>query len=518
MQRRNFLKYLALLFSAIIYLPESVKSAVRQVFIKGTKNIRIYSKAEKIDTVVPFIRKWDHIFIPVEDFAQAMHYGLYTNEEKKKCVLYIARDRITFTANNTFIKVNDELVQVPMESIWEDGEVWAPLTYFIPVMSKYSALFLQYDESGKKISVEPNDINISEVQIFEKENGTLIRVSASKKFSEKDIVLDIRNNYFHIDVYGGKINPERFATISGAGIISKVEGIQLGETASLVFKLKGDILSRDLVLNGDSNDFYVNLRTRESLSDEESDREKLKQELESQRKRWMIDTIVLDAGHGGKDPGAIGYSKSKEKDLVLLITLKLGKIINKHMPDVRVVYTRQKDVFIPLWKRTKIANDVDAKLFVSIHCNASTSRRPNGFETFFLSSEKDEKAKDVVLKENSAIEFEESHDQKRYEGLNFILATMLQSVNVKRSQFLATNIQTSLESKLKKLGMTNRGVKQGPFWVLVGATMPNVLVESGYLSNRHEEKLLKKNTTQQKIAAGIFAGIQKYKAEIEEAS
>ena len=218
MQRRNFLKYLALLFSAFIYLPESVKSAVRQVFTKGTKNIRIYSKTEKIDTVVPFIRKWDHIFIPVEDFAQAMHYGLYTNEEKKKCVVYIARDRITFTANNTFIKVNDELVQVPMESIWENGEVWAPLTYFVPVMSKYSALFLQYDESGQKISVEPNDINISEVQISEKENGTLIRVSASTKFSEKDIVLDIRNNYFHIDVYGGKINPDRFATISGAGI------------------------------------------------------------------------------------------------------------------------------------------------------------------------------------------------------------------------------------------------------------------------------------------------------------
>ena len=518
MQRRNFLKYLTLLFSAYLSIPESVKSAVRQVFMKDAKNIRIYSAAEKIDRVIPFIRKWGHIFIPVEDFAQAMHYGLYTNEEKKKCVLYIGRDRLTFTANNTFIKVNDELVQVPMESIWMDGEVWAPLTYFVPVMSKYSSLYLQYDESRQKISVEPNDINISGVQILEKENGTLIRVSASKKFSKKDIVLDIRNNYFHIDVYGGKISPDKFATISGAGIISKVEGIQLGETAALVFKLKGNILSRDLVLNEDSNDFYVNLRTRESLSRQESDREKLKQELEAQRKRWMIDTIVLDAGHGGKDPGAIGYSKSKEKDLVLSITLKLGKIINKNMPDVRVVYTRQKDVFIPLWKRTKIANDVDAKLFVSVHCNSNRSHRPNGFETYFLSSEKDQKAKDVVLKENSAIEFEESHDQKRYEGLNFILATMLQSVNVKRSQFLATNIQTSLELKLKKLGMSNRGVKQGPFWVLVGATMPNVLVESGYISNRHEEKLIKKNTTQQKIAAGIFAGIQKYKAEIEEAS
>jgi len=518
MHRRNFISSLTILTTSFLTIPQSLKSVFAQVFNPNRSQIRVFSEAEKIDTMIPFIRQWGYTYISVEDFAQAMHYGLYSNEEKKKCVLYIAKDRITFTADNTFIKVNDEMVQVPLGAIWHEGEVWAPLTYFVPVLSKYSAMFLRFNESKQKLSVEANDINISGVQVLEKENGTLIRVSATQEFSEKDIVLDIRYNHFHIDVYGGKINPDRFATIPGAGVISKVEGIQLGETASLVFKLKGKIISRDLVLDEDSNDFYVNLRTQESLTQEESDHDKIKKELEAQRKRWMIDTIVLDAGHGGKDPGAIGYRKSKEKDLVLPITLQLGKLINKNMPDVRVVYTRQKDVFIPLWKRTKIANDVDAKLFISVHCNSNNSRRPSGFETYFLSSEKDEKAKGVVLKENSAIEFEDKKDQQRYEGLNFILATMLQSVNVKRSQFLATNIQTSLESKLKKLGMSNRGVKQGPFWVLVGATMPNVLVESGYLSNSHEEKLLKEKTTQRKIAEGIFAGIKKYKSDIEKAS
>jgi N-acetylmuramoyl-L-alanine amidase len=518
MYRRKFISSLTILTTSFLTIPQSLKSVFAQVFNPNRSQIRIFSDAEKIDTTIPFIRQWGYTYISVEDFAQAMHYGLYSNEEKKKCVLYIAKDRITFTADNTFIKVNDEMVQVPLGAIWHEGEVWAPLTYFVPVLSKYSAMFLRFNESKQKLSVEANDINISGAQVLEKENGTLIRVNATQKFSEKDIVLDIRYNHFHIDVYGGKINPDRFATIPGAGVISKVEGIQLGETASLVFKLKGKIISRDLVLDEDSNDFYVNLRTQESLTQEESDHDKIKKELEAQRKRWMIDTIVLDAGHGGKDPGAIGYRKSKEKDLVLPITLQLGKLINEHMPDVRVVYTRQKDVFIPLWKRTKIANDVDAKLFISVHCNSNNSRRPSGFETYFLSSEKDEKAKGVVLKENSAVEFEDKNDQQRYEGLNFILATMLQSVNVKRSQFLATTIQSSLELKLKKLGMSNRGVKQGPFWVLVGATMPNVLVESGYISNGHEEKLLKEKTTQRKIAEGVFAGIKKYKSDIEEAS
>jgi N-acetylmuramoyl-L-alanine amidase len=518
MQRRSFLEYLAGVFSFFFFLPVALKSSPFRSIQTKNEEINVVSDAERIDSSIPSLQKWGYLYISVEDFAQAMHFGIYTNDEKKKSVLYLQKDRITFTANNTFVKVNDQIVQVPLESVWVEGEVWAPLKYFIPLINKYSVLYVNYNSESRKITVEPTGVNITGVRITEKENGTLIQVQASRKFEERELVLDIRNNYFHIDIYGGKVDPERFSTISGAGIISSVEGIQLGETASLMFKLKGNILSRDLVLNDDSNDFYVNLRTRESLDSGESERERIKQELEEQRQRWMIDTIVLDAGHGGKDPGAIGYSKINEKDLVLPITLELGKIIEKELPEVRVVYTRTKDVFIPLWKRTKIANDVDAKLFISVHCNSNRSRKPNGFETYFLSSEKDEKAKDVVLKENSAIEYEESQDQERYEGLNFILATMLQSVNIKRSQFLASKIQNSLKLKLDKLGMASRGVKQGPFWVLVGATMPNVLVESGYISNKYEEKLLRQKTTQKKIADGIFTGIKEYKSEIENAS
>jgi N-acetylmuramoyl-L-alanine amidase len=226
---------------------------------------------------------------------------------------------------------------------------------------------------------------------------------------------------------------------------------------------------------------------------------------------------VLDAGHGGKDPGAIGYNKIKEKDLILPITLKLGKKLNQNLKDVKIVYTRKTDVFIPLWKRTQIANKANGKLFISVHCNSSVSKSSNGFETYFLSADKDEKARGVVLKENSAIEFEETVDRQRYEGVNFILATMAQSAFIKQSQYLASVIQKSLKSRLEKIGMTDRGVKQGPFWVMVGATMPNVLVECGYLSNKYESKKLIKSTTQDKIADAICQGIIKYKKDIEDA-
>ena len=510
MLRRSFLVSFSGIFSALTFFPRRLLSKLLPV----SGSYRLYSSSFQIETEIQTITSMELEFISIEDFAQLMHFGIYTNEEKRKSVLYLERTKVTFTAENTFIKINSQVVQVPLECIWQDDEVWIALKYFVPLISKYTPIFATLDQTGRIITIEQTDVNITGIQIAKKENGTLIEVQSSRRFSDKDIVLDIRNGYFHIDIYGGKINPESVSAVPGGGIIENVQGFQMGEMASIAFKLKHDILSRDLVFSDSSPDFYVNLRTSEGLGDND-ERDRIREDLDEQKKRWLIDTIVLDAGHGGKDPGAIGYNNIREKDIVLPIILKLGRIIEEKMPDVNVVYTRKRDVFIPLWKRTKIANDADAKLFISVHCNSNKSSRPNGFETYFLSAEKEDKAKDVVLKENSAIEYEESRDQKRYEGLSFILATMLQSVNVKHSQFLATNIQESLLTKLDKLGMSDRGVKQGPFWVLVGATMPNVLVESGYVSHKHESRLLSSETTQKKIAEGIYIGIEKYKEKIE---
>jgi len=512
MLRRKFIINLAYLISSCLTFPHNLLA-------KFKKNVqpdalRIFSQTYRIEAEIPIWHKWNYDYISVEDFAQAMHYGFYTNEQKRKTVLYVEKDRITFTADNTFVKLNDQMLQIPLECQWHEEEIWVPIDYFITILNKYTILKMSHDKTAQRLSIELLEVNITGLRISPKENGTLIEVFTTRRFNEKDIVLDIRNGYFHIDIYGGKIDKESISAIAGMGIISKVEGFQLGETASIAFKLKKDIISKDLVLNEDSNNLFINLRTSATLA-REDDREQVKNDLEEQKKRWLIDTVVLDAGHGGKDPGAIGYSKAREKDIVLPITLALGRMIEEQMPEVNVVYTRNKDVFIPLWKRTKIANDVDANIFISIHCNSNRSRSISGFETYFLSADKDERATDVVLKENSAIQFEESEDRERYEGLGPILATLMQSANVKQSQYLASQVQNSLKGKLDKLGMSNRGVKQGPFWVLVGATMPNILIETGYISHKHEELLLKKSTTQKKIAEGILNGFKQYKEDIE---
>lgn len=522
MYRRRFISLISVLTSSPLLIPKKSLAKLSKGFrildeaFLQSGRIFLRSKSLRVNESLQLMARWDYAFISLEDFAQNLHFGIYTNDQKRKSVLYMEKDRITFTADNTFVKFNQQMLQIPLACRWHDGAVWIPLEYAVKLLNKYTVFRVVYNPESKELRVEETDVNITGVRITGKENGTLINVFSTKKFKKKEIILDIRNNWLHIDIYGAKVDPASLGAVQPSGIISRVQAFQMDETASLSFKLKKKVLSRELVLDPSNNDFHVNLRTKELIAENE-EREKIKKDLEEQKKRWMIDTIVLDAGHGGKDPGAIGYSKVKEKNLVLPITLALGKLIQQKMPEVRVVYTRKKDIFIPLWKRTKIANDVGADLFVSVHCNSNNSRRPNGFETYFVSAEKNTKATDVVLKENSAIEFEETQDRMRYEGVNFILATMLQSDNIKHSQFLASNVQNSLKSKLTKIGMSSRGVKQGPFWVLVGATMPNILVESGYISNKYEEKLLKKKTTQKKIAEGIFNGIRKYKDEVEKA-
>lgn len=510
MVRRIFIEKFSKLLGLLYLLPSRI--------IASWSNVRIQDRFLEIKNLnnqvkkIQLIKIGNQNYISLEEFARVLHFGIYTNEAKKKTVLYLDNQRITFTADNTFVIVNNSVIQILFSCKWYNNSVAVHVFSFSKIISKYTPLKMDIDESYSELSLSKADVNISGLKISTKENGTMIHVYAEKKFDAKNILLDIRNNWFHIDIFGGKIDTTSISAIQGAGIISEIQGFQLGETASIALKLKGKILSKDIAFQQDGDDFYVNLRTRH-IADNNTDT--TNRELEEKKKKWYIDTIVLDAGHGGKDPGAVGYGKLKEKDIVLPIVLELGEIIKRNMPDTNVVFTRNRDVFIPLWQRTKIANEADGKLFISVHCNSSTNRNARGFETYFLSADKDSKATDVVLKENAVIEFEDSVDKQKYEGVNFILATMAQSAFIKQSQYLASLIQNSLRNKLEKSGMKSRGVKQGPFWVMVGATMPNVLVETGYISNKTESNLLKQKSTQQKIAQAIYEGINTYKQDIE---
>jgi N-acetylmuramoyl-L-alanine amidase len=234
-------------------------------------------------------------------------------------------------------------------------------------------------------------------------------------------------------------------------------------------------------------------------------------------------TVVIDAGHGGKDPGTRG-SYTKEKDVVLKVALKLGSYIEQNMKDVVVNYTRKKDVFIDLDKRAKVANDNHADIFIAIHANSLPETTPDnrkqailGTETYVMGLHKSEANFEVAKRENSVIFSEENYKEK-YDGFDpnspesYIMITLSQSVNLESSLDLATRIESQLKSSAAR---KSKGVKQAGFVVLWQSTMPSVLVEIGYLSNTKEEKDLNDPKVQDKIASAIYRAIKEYKAQVD---
>jgi N-acetylmuramoyl-L-alanine amidase len=235
--------------------------------------------------------------------------------------------------------------------------------------------------------------------------------------------------------------------------------------------------------------------------------------------QYKLRTVVLDAGHGGKDPGALG-KKSKEKDLALSITLKVGEYIEENLPDVKVVYTRKKDEFIELYKRAEIANRIKADVFISIHVNANVSKKPYGTSTYVMGLNKSGENLEVAKLENSVILKEEGYKQN-YKGYDpnspesHIILSLLQNAHLEQSIQLATKVQNQFRTRA---GRHDTGVRQAGLVVLWNATMPAILVETGFISNAEEEKYLMTDYGQSIIASAIYRAFRDYKNEIEKKS
>lgn len=230
------------------------------------------------------------------------------------------------------------------------------------------------------------------------------------------------------------------------------------------------------------------------------------------RERWRLDTIVIDAGHGGRDHGATGVGGLREKDVVLAVARKLGGYL-KDLLGVNVVYTREDDHFVPLKERGRIANEAGGKLFISLHANSSPSRSARGTETYFLGLHKTAAARSVMERENSVIQFET--DQEHYTSFDesdLIRMQLVQSAYMRQSEALASLVEDQFE---KRVGRRSRGVKQAGFYVLWSASMPALLVELGFLSNPREAAFLRSKDGQTYMASAIFRAVRDFKEAYE---
>jgi len=221
--------------------------------------------------------------------------------------------------------------------------------------------------------------------------------------------------------------------------------------------------------------------------------------------------VVIDPGHGGKDPGARGPRGTTEKNVALAVAKRVAAKL-RSVPGIEPSLTRTKDVFITLSGRPKIAVERHADLFLSIHCNSESGSAARGFETYFLSPSRTEESRRVAIRENSAVQYEDPKDRPNLDDINYILVANRQNLNVRESSFFAGEIQNAMRDEVTT---PDRGVKQAGLYVLMGASgsMPAVLAEIGFISNPVEERFLRSSKGQDEIATALADAVAEYASD-----
>jgi N-acetylmuramoyl-L-alanine amidase len=467
----------------------------------------------------------DLIYLPLQSLLKPLQIPAVVNDTLHKIEFLAGKYLLRITHKSSFIVVTDRLsdassiIQMPAEAAVQNEIFYVPLQYFLPLFSRLSGKQLEYDNEARSLTLKtPRDtFDITGMTIEKRINGYLLNIHAARKLGDVESWLK-PDGWLFITITNATADTLAIQKTEPVGAIKKILVFQSPTSVQLTFRVGPEIEQAEVINDPATDNLLVSLRTKDSKQAEAKRKQIVQSNKAKERSRWKLDVIVIDAGHGGKDPGTIGVRHTREKNITLPVALKLGKLIENSLKDVKVVYTRKTDTFIELYRRTQIANEAGGKLFISIHCN-SVERKPspmNGFEIYLLRPGRTQEAVEIASKENAVIQFEEGYEE-RYKKLTeeeFIIVTMAQSAYMKQSEQFAEVAARTMSGTLK---IKNSGVKQAGFYVLVGASMPNVLVELGYLSNKKEEQLLKSNSGQSKIADALLQSIKKYKLQYEKA-
>ena len=377
------------------------------------------------------------------------------------------------------------------------------------------------DLEGSNMLAEKERTVITGIEVKKRSNGAVITFSASGVAALASLVTLNKEGYTYFSLEKASCDIRALTKMyGGGGVVSSITPKHVAREG-LLFTIALD--NRSFVVNSvefqrdkKRNLYLIYVHTATDVEGvRRTDKERqIARVLGRDIEKWKLDTIVLDAGHGGKDPGATGGNGTIEKDVALNIVRDLGRFITEKWHDVRVIYTRKEDTFVPLLQRGKIANQSGGKLFISVHCNANLNRNVRGSEVYILGAHKTKEALDVALFENSVIR-QESDYRQAYKGFTeefLIMSSMAQSAFVRQSTSLARHI---LYPDYQQT-LNNRGaVHQAGFMVLWSPSMPSALVEVGYLSNPREEQILRDRQEQKKIAFTIFLGVQNYRKNYE---
>ncbi|MCH7760170.1 N-acetylmuramoyl-L-alanine amidase [candidate division TA06 bacterium] len=434
--------------------------------------------------------KVDYLF--GAEWARVVGGTLVWDGNGRSFSIQVEGHEVVFIPENPFVRVDGSLEAYPLSSRLEKGEPLIPFEILGDLFDLLIGRDIRWFPSKRRLVVEGSPRNIRGVNL----RGDLLKTEVILKI-DGPLRLETTTTEMGrliLRIEGGRMRPEEFTFSQRFGALRKMEGEQLDRSAKILFHLEKGFEGK---VESDSEEIRITFTPMPK---------------EKREKGIQLEVIVLDPGHGGKDPGAVSPKGVKEKDIVLAIAKKVKRLLEKRLK-VKVVMTRNKDIFIPLSGRAEIAEKTKADLFVSIHCNASPKRRRSGgVETYFLSVAKTDWARAVEARENAVLLLEE-HPQKTTATLQSILSDMAQIEFLNESSHLAEMVQ---EEMAKRVPIENRGINQAGFYVLSHNYCPAILVETAFLTNAKEERLLKQRKFQEKIAEGIYQGIKKFKSVYEE--
>lgn len=512
--------------------------------ISAQRLLKITVDNNGTEATLSYVSRNSFVFVSGKELASLLSANIFYNNEAAKLEMKFPEYTIKLTAKNQFLIITNRtdntttIYQLPISTLLIGEDIFIPLKYCENYLSLAFGKQLLFDNSSKNLkitneqyspeqfydlAVKPNEIpevkpkddavkpdmrnNKSAYDVYgliieDKSNGTLIRLKTSKKINIPRH--SINNKTLYVFFPGVSLAPDIVNGIKSAGLVKSVKRVAVSQkNYQLEFLLDEGYSTSEAFIDNESNDIMITIHNKLFTSKEQTSTDN--------KSKWIFDTIVIDAGHGGKDPGAIGVTGVKEKDINLKISLKLGSLFEKELPDVRVVYTRKTDEFIELYKRGKIANEAGGKLFISIHCNSTLKKDigHRGFEVYLLRPGKTQDAIEIAEFENSVIKLEDN--PQRYQKLtdeNFILVSMAHSQYMRYSEKFSDLLNQEWKRGVE---IPSLGIKQAGFYVLVGASMPGVLIETGFLSNRKDEAYLNSSKGQTEIARSIFNSVKKYK-------
>ncbi|GAB6282144.1 MAG: hypothetical protein STSR0008_08880 [Ignavibacterium sp.] len=503
------MKKFLLIFSIAINLLFAQNTLV-QTFVE----FQVDNSTKKISA----FKKNEITFIAAKDFAEFAGINYYINTNNNKIEYKFDNYSLVFTARNPFItltnKPNNEkkVYQLPISTFELQNQIYIPIDYVQNYLNNFSTKQIKFnltgvpiltsnDEKDKeneniKVKEETTSLSTLNYTIEEKANGTLITLRANEVLPK--INHSLSKNIIELNLYGKNFNINNIG--KGKGLVKEINLINDKEKTSILLYLNQGYSTYEVLQKPNTKEALITIHSKI-----------FSKSISTKKDKWIFDVIVIDAGHGGKDYGAIGVSNAIEKEINLSVALKLGKLIEEKMKNVKVVYTRNNDTFVELYKRGKIANENNGKLFISIHCNSTPKKNKNadGYEIYLLRPGRTEEAIDIAERENSVINYEDN--PKRYQKLtdeNFILVSMAHSSYMKYSEKFSELLNKHFSQNIK---INSRGVKQAGFYVLVGASMPSVLIETGFISNPSDAQYLKSSTGQNEIAQSIFNAIGSFK-------